>query len=281
MKDSKIIKYPYTPCPLRKTLDLTALHTAFAHSMEPGYSSQSESHNFWEIIVVLEGEATVVTGEAVILLKKNSMVVHPPLEFHRHFNHSQIRNKYAVLSFSADRTPEAKKGTYSLSSSEVVEFRAIIQLIREQYVMDKICVLHKKTTARPSIDQEVKSRLEFFLSTVLFNQISPYNDSDRDYQRIVSYLRDNIHRNLTVPLIAEELEMSVANLKRIFSLYAGIGIMKHFNQLKFQKAVQLLEQGHSVQEVSEMLAFTSQSVFSTAFKKAMGIPPSKFRKKEE
>lgn len=279
MKESRLIKYSYAPCPLRKTLELTALHTAFVHSMEPGYSSQSESHNFWEIIVVLEGEVTIVTGESVILLKQNNMLVHPPLEFHRHFNPSQTKNRYAILSFSADRTPEAKRGTYTLSPSEVVEFRAIIQLIRDQYVMDRICVLHKKNTARPSIDQEVKSRMEFFLSTALFNQISPYNDADRDYQRIVTFLRDNIHRNLSVPAIAEELEMSVANLKRIFSLYAGTGIIKHFNQLKFQKAVQLLERGHSVQEVSEMLAFTSQSVFSTAFKKAMGIPPSKFRKK--
>lgn len=278
MQDSNIIKYPYTPCPLKKTIEVTALHTAFVHRMDPEYSSESESHNFWEIIVVLDGEVSVVTGEHVFLLSKNSMLIHPPLEFHRHFNPNHKKNTYAVISFSAEQIPVAKNSTYTLSSSDVMEFRAIIRLIRDQYLMDKICVLQKKATARPSIDQEVKSRLEFFLSTALFTQTIPFKNANRDYQRIVSYLTENLHRNLTVPVIAQELEMSTANLKRIFSLYSGMGIMKYFNQLKFQKATSLLEEGHSVREVSEMLAFTSQSVFSTAFKKATGAPPSKHRK---
>ena len=125
----------------------------------------------------------------------------------------------------------------------------------------------------------VRASATAVLSTTLHSQIQPYNNADQDYQRIVGYLRGNIHRNLTIPMIARELEMSVSNLKRIFSLYAGMGIMKYLSQLKFQKAVQLLEQGHSVLEVSEMLAYTSQSVFSTAFKNTMGVPPSKYRKK--
>lgn len=279
MQETKILKYTYDPCRLHKSMEITALHTAFAHGMDPQYSSQSESHNFWEILLVLEGEMSVVTGESVIRLSKNNMMIHPPLEFHRHFNATQQKNKYAILSFSADRMPELRKGVYTLAALQVAEFRAIIQLIREQYRMDKICVLGKKSTARPAIDQEVKARLELFLSTTLHSQIQPYNNADQDYQRIVGYLRDNIHRNLTIPMIARELEMSVSNLKRIFSLYAGMGIMKYLSQLKFQKAVQLLEQGHSVLEVSEMLAYTSQSVFSTAFKNTMGVPPSKYRKK--
>jgi len=277
MQDFHIIKYPYIPCPLKKTIEVTALHTAFVHRMEPDYSSESESHDFWEIIVVLDGEVSVVTGEHVFLLSKNSMLIHPPLEFHRHFNHTSQKNTYAVISFSAELLPVAKNSIYTLSSSDVSEFRAIIRLIREQYKIDKICVLEKKDTARPSIDQEVKSRLEYFLSMALYSKITPYQITSKEYQRIVSYLRENLHKNLSIPIIAQELEMSTANLKRVFSLFSGMGIMKYFNQLKFQKATSLLEEGHSVREVSEMLAFTSQSVFSTAFKKATGTPPSKHR----
>lgn len=274
MQDSHIIKYPYTPCPLKKTIDVTALHTAFVHRMDPEYSSESESHNFWECIVVLDGEVSVVTGEHVFLLYKNSMLIHPPLEFHRHFNHTHEKNTYAVISFSAEVLPVANNSTYTLSNSDVAEFRNIIRLIRSQYVMDKICVVQKKPDARPFIDQEVKSRLEFFLSTALFVRTTPFKNASKDYQRIVRYLTENLHRKLTIPMIAQELEMSAANLKRVFSRYSGMGIMKYFNQLKFQKAAALLEKGHSVREVSEFLAFTSQSVFSSAFKKATGKSPS-------
>lgn len=278
MAKSGFIHYSYTPCRLAQTVDITALHTAFVHHMDSDYSSESESHNFWEIIVVLEGDICVVTGEHTFLLPQNTMLLHPPLEFHRHFNPNQQKNTYAVISFSADAFPVSQNFTYTLSPADVAEFRAIIRLIRDQYVMDKICVLEKKTTARPSIDQEVKSRLEYFLSTVLFTQATPFQNTSNDYQRIVSYLTKNLHRKMTVPMIAQALEMSPANLKRVFSLYSKMGIIKYFNQLKFQKATELLCEGYSVREVSEMLAFTSQSVFSTAFKKATGLPPSGYKR---
>lgn len=279
MSDAPIIKYPYTPCPLEKTIEVTALHTAFVHRMDPEYSGQSESHNFWEIIAVLEGEVSVVTGEYVFQLPENSMLIHPPLEFHRHVNPNREKNTYAVISFSATQIPVSRNSIYTLSAADALEFRSIIRLIRDQYEMDKICVLHKKPAARASIDQEVKSRLEFFLSTTLFARVSPFQHTNRDYQRIVSYLTKNLHRNLTIQVIAQELEMSESNLKRVFSLYSGMGIMKYFSHLKFQRAAALLDEGHSVREVSEMLSFTSQSAFSTAFKKAMEVPPSKWRKK--
>ena len=279
MPDTHFIKYPYTPCPLEKTIEVTALHTAFVHRMAPGYSSEMESHNFWELLVVLDGEVSMVTGENVFLLTRNRMLLHPPMEFHRHLNPNQEKNVYAVISFSADRLPVSEKSIYKLSTSDVLEFRAIIRLIREQYETDKICVLQKKPTARPSIDQEVKSRLEFFLSTALFSRVSPFTHTNQDYRRIVSFLTENLHRNLTLPVMAQELKMSVSNLKRVFSLYSGMGLMKYFNQLKFQKAVTLLEEGHSVREVLEMLSFSSQSVFSSAFKATMGLPPSKYRRR--
>lgn len=279
MSDSRLVKYPYASCPLKRTINITALHTAFVHRMTPEYSSEMESHNFWEIIAVLDGEVSVVTGENVFLLSRNRMLIHPPMEFHRHWNPNQEKNIYAVISFSADQIPITKNAVYTLSAADALEFRSIIRLIRSQYEMDKICVLNRKADARPSIDQEVKSRLEYFLSTALFARVSPFTHTNQDYQRIVSYLTDNLHRRLTLPVMAQELKMSVANLKRVFSLYSGMGIMKFFNQLKFQKAAALLEEGHSVREVSELLSFSSQSVFSSAFKAAMGLPPSKFRKR--
>lgn len=279
MPDTRFIKYLYTPCPLKKTIEVTALHTAFVHRMDPGYSSEMESHNFWELLVVLDGEVSMVTGENVLVLTRNHMIIHPPMEFHRHLNPNQEKNVYAVISFSADRLPVSEKAIHKLSTADVLEFRAIIRLIREQYEMDKICVLRKKPSARPSIDQEVKARLEFFLSTALFARVSPLTHTNQDYRRIVSFLTENLHRNLSLPVMAQELDMSVSNLKRVFSLFSGMGVMKYFNQLKFQKAIALLEEGHSVREVSEMLAFSSQSVFSSAFKTSTGEPPSKFRKK--
>lgn len=279
MSDSRLVKYPYASCPLNKTINITALHTAFVHRMTPEYSSEMESHNFWEILVVLDGEVSAVAGENVFLLSRNRMLIHPPMEFHRHWNPNQEKNLYAVISFSADQLPNSKNPVYTLSTTDALEFRSIIRLIREQYEMNKICVTKRKADARPFIDQEVKSRLEYFLSTVLFTRVSPFTYTNQDYQRIVSYLTDNLHRKLTLPVMAQELKMSVANLKRVFSLFSGMGVMRFFNQLKFQKAAALLEEGRSVREVSELLSFSSQSVFSSAFKAAMGLPPSSYRKR--
>lgn len=53
---------------------------------------------------------------------------------------------------------------------------------------------------------------------------------------------------------------------------------QYINRLKLAKAKELVQYGGlSVSEISDLLGFSDQSVFSKVFKKAYGHPPSYFR----
>ena len=66
-------------------------------------------------------------------------------------------------------------------------------------------------------------------------------------------------------------------LKRVFSKFAGMSVHKYFLNLKLNAALKLLQSGKTVTEVTETLNFSSQSYFSSAFKRETGKLPSEFK----
>ena len=84
----------------------------------------------------------------------------------------------------------------------------------------------------------------------------------------------NSFENLTLDDIATQTNISVSYMKFLFHTYAGIGPKKYFNQLRIQRATELLQNGHSVTDVSTIMNFSSPNYFSVFFKKHTGVPPS-------
>ena len=45
---------------------ITTLYTSFSHSYPPGYSFKGEAHNFYEILIVMDGTIGVLAGNDII-----------------------------------------------------------------------------------------------------------------------------------------------------------------------------------------------------------------------
>lgn len=73
--------------------------------------------------------------------------------------------------------------------------------------------------------------------------------------------------------------MSISTVKKTFAKYGGQGVMKYINQRKISEAVSLLQNGKNVTEVSDILAFSTQSYFSTVFKQFTGTKPSEYMRR--
>ena len=61
--------------------------------------------------------------------------------------------------------------------------------------------------------------------------------------------------------------------------YAGMGVMKYYNSLRIQKAMELMQNGKNISETSEILNFSSQQYFTEVFKRQCGMTPSEHKKK--
>lgn len=101
------------------------------------------------------------------------------------------------------------------------------------------------------------------------------HDSERekvmDARRIIEH---NIDQSFTIKELSRKVAMNECYLKKGFKALVGKTIHEYQQELRINKARQLLQQqGQSVSDVANSLGYSSISHFSTAFKKATGIKP--------
>ena len=74
--------------------------------------------------------------------------------------------------------------------------------------------------------------------------------------------------------------MEQQRLRSPFTQFVGQPAMQYLTNWRMQLAAnQLLSGMDSVAEIAESAGYESEAAFSRAFKKAVGVPPSEWRKK--
>jgi two-component system, response regulator YesN len=87
---------------------------------------------------------------------------------------------------------------------------------------------------------------------------------------------------LSIEMIAEEVDMSVAYICRIYKQYTGSTINETLLNKRMEQARTLLTRSSlSVSIISEKVGFTSDSYFYRAFKKVNGVTPNEYRRKKD
>lgn len=85
--------------------------------------------------------------------------------------------------------------------------------------------------------------------------------------------------DLTLESTARLLQVSPVYLSRIFKQELGTSFVSLVTQTRIKKAVQLLNSTDmTIHDIAGKVGYETQHYFSTAFKKAMGIPPNQYRK---
>ncbi len=97
-------------------------------------------------------------------------------------------------------------------------------------------------------------------------------------QKVLLHLRSNISEPLNLAKIAKAAGCSKSWLVTIFMRHTGKGPVSHLNELRIEKAKELLRNTNlSISEIAASTGFNSQMYFSIAFKKATKFSPSGFR----
>ncbi|MDE6091941.1 MAG: AraC family transcriptional regulator, partial [Ruminococcus sp.] len=95
----------------------------------------------------------------------------------------------------------------------------------------------------------------------------------------VDYIISHIHSRILLDDTAEYLKISPAYLSRLFKQETGVAFSEYVNNLKIEEAASLLLfTEYSDLEISNLLAFSSQSYFIKVFRKQMGLTPKQYKK---
>jgi AraC family transcriptional regulator len=125
----------------------------------------------------------------------------------------------------------------------------------------------------------VESAAEF-LATHLFTRVSTPNawtPEPRIHQSL-QYLRDNLHRELSLGEIAESAGLSRYHFLRTFKQVTGHTPFIYLRNLRIDEARRHLKQGsRSIAEIAHLCGFSSQGALSTTFRRVTGVSPSQYR----
>lgn len=268
-----MMKFPFKSADIN--FNITGFHTAYEFKWDENYIHLGEQHDFWEIVYVMSGEVECAEDERVYRLRDRNIVFHAPMEFHKIRSLPGSNPHILILTFSTDGTPpsELREGVFSVSLEEQDKLFAIVSSAIE--------FLNNQKPDRLTI-QLAALHLSAFILRLTANQTAKNRFSTSrsagEYHKVVVTMAEGIRQNLTLTDIAEKCHVSISYIKTLFARYSGISPKTYYANMRFNEAARLLDEGYSVNEVSDMMNFSSPNYFSVFFKNQCGIPPAKYVK---
>lgn len=278
----------YFPYEVKRPFEIIEFFSAFEHYCDSSYSFEGEFHNFWEFLILTEGELCTSEDERVYTLTKNQIIFHKPNSFHN-LQAASENVKYMVISFNAFGKFIGNFADKILTlSGEQLEYVNEISRMFTEAGLDptdmKITKFLKIMRDKPTLYHRFTNLVELLLISLSESDVtSPRlldNEETQLYKKAINSLENNVCSNISVEELARECNVSPAQLKRVFNKYAGIGIHEYLLQIKVLYAKKLLANGMSVNEVAEKMSFSSQNYFSVVFKRKVGVSPLKYKKEK-
>ncbi len=95
----------------------------------------------------------------------------------------------------------------------------------------------------------------------------------------ISYIGSNLHMPLRIDEVAEHINLSAGYFSVLFHRETGMAFSDYVLKRRIETAQNMLRYSdYSSTEISEILAFSSQSYFIRCFRKQVGMTPSEYRR---
>lgn len=109
-------------------------------------------------------------------------------------------------------------------------------------------------------------------------QVKHDSEHNRYVERAKEYVAEHIDEQIRVVQIGEALGINENYLTGLFHKYEGITLQHYIRKEKVRQAKELLlYSSYSCSEIAALLCFSTQSHFSSAFKREVGMTPAKYR----
>ncbi len=119
----------------------------------------------------------------------------------------------------------------------------------------------------------------FTQNTDVANYTAGIKNSGQLLYRVIKYIEQNSHTNLTVKSVANGVGYSSFYLSHIFKEKMGVTIQEFIKTRRIERAKELmLLNRFTLTQIAEQLGYINVQTFSRTFKNIIGIPPAQFLK---
>ena len=242
--------------------------------------------NYFEITYVVSGKGVSYINDIPVEIGKNDCFFSFPNETHKIISNEEDPLRFVFLAFYAKKKTQGNtlihyitqncqasnnrkyhiESLYPLCSSILQELQnedtyseRVLALLLEQILIKCSRKITKKTHSVP--------------------QSAPTDAAILTHD-IIMYIDNNIFKIKNLSDLESVFFYNVNNLAKYFHAQTGIPLNKYFISKKMEAALQLLQAGESVTQVSDKLQYSSIHAFSRAYKNYFNESPSVFQKKK-
>ena len=240
-------------------------------------------HECCEVFLCLGGGKSFLIDDTVYDMSDKDLFIINPFEAHKVVPHPEETFRRYVLhvhpAFLYDHSDEdanlsncfyaSKKLTrISLSSDEVQVFTALFESLKENKAYGDD--LYKKLRAL-----EILLNISAIVSTRHKN--TPSGESHKSVRLAIDYINTHYAGELSLQIVAKNAYVSPTQLSRLFSRYCGTTVTKYIIGKRISEAKKMLAEGRSVTDTAFLCGFGDYANFIRTFKKAVGVPPGKYK----
>jgi AraC-like DNA-binding protein len=247
-----------------------------AAALKPEGVSTNYHHRF-ELVSVIDSPAPVRIDRASYQLNPGECALIFPNQFHHFMDVETGKLEWLFITFEC-RHPEPILALRDTPRSYDDQAVAMLEQLVSEFVSPR-----GKQPDHLFLSYQLARLLEHLttLPEITRDRRDIHSSDDiRDVilENINRYVRENLHRAVTISDLAEQLGYSVSHLRAVFRDRLGVSLGRYMRESRLSEAAKLLQNSeHNVSEIGERCGFESLYAFSRAFRKAYGLPPRAYR----
>lgn len=282
--------------PFIKIDTILSIH-CFDYTPELVYPSRR--YDFLEFIFVEKGAVTIDSSNGIYHLNKGDILFHNANVIHSIEKNSSIT---PVLTTAAFIAPSYTKHFFEnkIFKTDRQEETIITELIVEAYNsyasdVDNYQLPYMTTASAAPFGAEQMLRLQLerllihlirkssttyateTIQTIEKTRLTKQQSDDELFNRIVSYMEDNITTRLSIEKICKDNLVGRSKLQKLFKERTQKSVIDYFLEKKIDVAKLLISENVlNFTQISEHLGYSSVHFFSRQFKKITGLTPSEY-----
>ena len=260
---------------ITRNLDIQAIYTLFYQEKEQGFLFSGEAHPVVELTYVDQGSLHSVVDGQDILLEQGDLMLYGPNQWHMQYADIGVPPRFMTVTFDP--------GEYDLSDLYSRKFRSpkkaidlLQKMLQEQERMDEMSgdfLLNLLSLALLNLRRITDAPADTLRSA---HCITNENEIIRRAQQ---YISTHVRSRLTVPLVAENTDVSTSYLTALFHKHLQISPGEYIRRVKLQESKQMIREDNlNFTEIASALQYSTVHHFSRQFKEKFGITPTEYAK---
>ena len=266
---------PKTDLHITRRLNIEKIYTIFYQEKEKGFLFSGESHPVVELTYVDQGSLHSVADGQDILLEQGDLMLYAPDQWHMQYSDISVAPRFMTVAFDP--------GDYDLSELYNRKFQSpqkaiayLQKILREQERMDELSGDMILTLL--SMTLLTLKRLSDAPADTL-KSVHCLTNENEIIRRAQQYISTHVRCRLTVPLVAQNTDVSTSYLTALFHKHLQISPGEYIRRIKLQESKQMIREGNlNFTEIAQALQYSTIHHFSRQFKEKFGITPSQYAK---